>query len=332
MIYELDFKELNLPCNIAEIDQLEIPSPYENTSLFENHVIREVLPSIAVSFLHLKLEWFRNEPFHAAIIRNAPKDNNCPSTPLTFNYNHKKTFLSEAIIYAISCCFGETFSYKEEYKGCLIKNIFPRKDLSEFDSNNYGAHELKLHTEVAWAKMRPDYLVMNCIRTNPEYSVATNLVTVHDIIGQLNTDEIEKLREFEYQICLPEMFRPDINESYHWTPALPIITGSDELLEIRTNLSFARSFKNKYASSLIELSKAATTTQIPIILSEGDILIINNRNTLHGRSSFKPRLDGSDRWIQQIYVKESLLPYKSQRLNRYPNIFSAQFSNIGLDN
>jgi len=44
-----------------------------------------------------------------------------------------------------------------------------------------------------------------------------------------------------------------------------------------------------------------------IKLEKGDLVIINNRRAIHGRSAFTPRYDGKDRWLQRVYITNSLL-------------------------
>jgi hypothetical protein len=38
-------------------------------------------------------------------------------------------------------------------------------------------------------------------------------------------------------------------------------------------------------------------------ISAGDILIIDNDVTVHGRSSFTPRYDGTDRWLKRLLIR-----------------------------
>ncbi len=40
-----------------------------------------------------------------------------------------------------------------------------------------------------------------------------------------------------------------------------------------------------------------------IQLQAGDLLVIDNRRCLHGRNSFVPRHDGTDRWLERVYVR-----------------------------
>jgi L-asparagine oxygenase len=45
-----------------------------------------------------------------------------------------------------------------------------------------------------------------------------------------------------------------------------------------------------------------------IVLKTGDLLVIDNRNTIHGRKPFQARYDGTDRWVQRVLVRKELPP------------------------
>jgi L-asparagine oxygenase len=50
-------------------------------------------------------------------------------------------------------------------------------------------------------------------------------------------------------------------------------------------------------------------------LNAGDRLIVHNRKCAHARSRFEARFDGTDRWLQRVYVRRTLegLPIRSER-------------------
>jgi alpha-ketoglutarate-dependent taurine dioxygenase len=43
-------------------------------------------------------------------------------------------------------------------------------------------------------------------------------------------------------------------------------------------------------------------------LETGDLLVIDNNKTIHGRKPFQARYDGTDRWVQRILVRKELPP------------------------
>jgi len=43
-------------------------------------------------------------------------------------------------------------------------------------------------------------------------------------------------------------------------------------------------------------------------LETGDLLVIDNNKTIHGRKPFQPKYDGTDRWVQRMLVRKQLPP------------------------
>ena len=50
-----------------------------------------------------------------------------------------------------------------------------------------------------------------------------------------------------------------------------------------------------------------------VILESGDLLVVDNRKSVHGRTPFKARYDGFDRWLQRLYVKVDVWPGRDDR-------------------
>ena len=42
------------------------------------------------------------------------------------------------------------------------------------------------------------------------------------------------------------------------------------------------------------------------MLEAGDLLVVDNRRAVHGRSEFRARFDGTDRWLQRTFVVDDL--------------------------
>lgn len=55
--------------------------------------------------------------------------------------------------------------------------------------------------------------------------------------------------------------------------------------------------------SLNKIKETSMHFSKKIHLLDGDIMIINNKRMLHGRSAYQPKFDGTDRWIQRAYVR-----------------------------
>jgi L-asparagine oxygenase len=59
-------------------------------------------------------------------------------------------------------------------------------------------------------------------------------------------------------------------------------------------------------NALIELQDVFDRTAHTVRLLSGDLAIVDNRVTVHGRTAFQPRYDGWDRWLQRTFVVADL--------------------------
>ena len=50
-----------------------------------------------------------------------------------------------------------------------------------------------------------------------------------------------------------------------------------------------------------------------MLLAPGDMAILDNRVTAHGRTAFQPRYDGADRWVQRTFVVADLRRSRDHR-------------------
>lgn len=58
-------------------------------------------------------------------------------------------------------------------------------------------------------------------------------------------------------------------------------------------------------TAVAAVESAAEQVHQPFTLMEGDLLVFNNRRTIHARSPFYPRMDGTDRWLKRTYILEA---------------------------
>jgi hypothetical protein len=60
--------------------------------------------------------------------------------------------------------------------------------------------------------------------------------------------------------------------------------------------------------ALQEMREAVNSSTKEVVLKTGDLLVINNDCTVHGRKPFQPRYDGTDRWVQRMLVIRDMPP------------------------
>jgi alpha-ketoglutarate-dependent taurine dioxygenase len=60
------------------------------------------------------------------------------------------------------------------------------------------------------------------------------------------------------------------------------------------------------AAALARLSAQLEAGLVDVPLEPGDVLVIDNQRCVHGRRPFRPRLDGTDRWLRKVTVTRDL--------------------------
>ena len=66
-------------------------------------------------------------------------------------------------------------------------------------------------------------------------------------------------------------------------------------------------------AALREFGQACETACRTLVLAPGDLAILDNRVTAHGRTAFRPRYDGADRWVQRTFVIADLRRSRDHR-------------------
>ncbi|MGP7816429.1 TauD/TfdA family dioxygenase [Niallia sp. 01092] len=61
--------------------------------------------------------------------------------------------------------------------------------------------------------------------------------------------------------------------------------------------SLMKGINDKAEWALEELKKALSKVSSGIVLTPGDLIIIDNHLAAHARTAFKPKYDGKDRWL-----------------------------------
>ncbi len=168
--------------------------------------------------------------------------------------------------------------------------------------------ELIWHTEDARFSYRDDYIGLMCLR-NPE-AVPTTFALINEV--QLDPDQVEVLFEPRF------VFRPDPS---HPTDSerekAPVLFGDPESPYIRFDpYSMDRPETEEARLAMDYLIRAIDENLTGVTLLPGECLFIDNYKAVHGRSSFKARFDGTDRWLKRINIARDLR--KSREVRKAP--------------
>jgi len=225
-----------------------------------------------------------------------------PRTPdNNHSYIGEKTTLAKIngmFLYAIA----EMVAYEAEGNGKLFQDIIPIQIMEHLQISISSRIELELHTEQAFSKVRPDILSLACLRGDKE--AITYILPVRILLQYLSSKEIALLREPLWKIDVDLSFKEYGKEFIEGEirGPIPILYGSieDPFLTFDQDLIFGMTEESeKIIYKIIDLYYEH---RISYNLQEGDLLWIDNRRAVHGRSPFSARYDGYDRFLVRSFA------------------------------
>lgn len=192
--------------------------------------------------------------------------------------------------------WGTVYGYEKEQGGIPVQNLFPIKKNENEQISSSSKVDLEMHTETAFHPLRPDYLFLLCVREDP--SAGTVYVLLEDILEELSDSVIVLLHLPVYYTRIDKSFLEDGQEDKEIQTSI--------LFDSATRIVYDRALMGSRTKvgqdALKSLSKAIDRCKRTVYLKTGDLLVIENKNTIHGRTAFSPRYDGTDRWIKRAMV------------------------------
>jgi L-asparagine oxygenase len=253
------------------------------------------------------------------LIEGMPVDADLPPTPTSFNgHRPKETYVSEASVLMIALLLGEPVAYADEKDGVLVQNVFPIEAEKHAPSNESSDTDLGFHTELSFSRkqpdlplhlMSPDFLLLLGLRAAPLADAVTTLADAREFCKLLSHRALATLRQPLFQLRAPYSFTHLNGTDRPWSSAVPLLHGTVETPTVAFDLACGvRGIAPDAQEALEELRHAVSTPEVQshIRLGAGDLLVINNRRCAHARSRFHARFDGTDRWLQRVYVRRSL--------------------------
>lgn len=225
-----------------------------------------------------------------------------PFTPKTNNEKiGEKTDLAKIqgiLIHAL----GEMISYEAEGHGDLFQDVIPMK-MMEYEQTSVGSQtELEIHTEQAFSKLRPDILSLACLRGDP--NAYTYFLPVHYLLNQLTCEEISLLRQPLWKTGVDLSFQltgVEFIEGMSRGP-MPILYGSQEDPLFIFDQDLMTGITDEAHSMIKKIVDIYYQYRIYHSLNSGEIIFIDNRRCVHGRSSFLPKYNGYDRFLTRCFA------------------------------
>ena len=123
-----------------------------------------------------------------------------------------------------------------------------------------------------------------------------------DFLGLLTMSEIEMLRRPLWTTSVDESFQPFMTEPGQIRGPWPILGGSVDDPTILIDQDLMVGISKPAQLLLNKLHQLYVEHRHYHILQPGDILFLDNLRAMHGRSPFRPKFDGGDRFILRGFV------------------------------
>ncbi|MFF4445066.1 TauD/TfdA family dioxygenase [Streptomyces sp. NPDC001502] len=235
-----------------------------------------------------------------------------PATPSVPGSVQRRATVSAAVLTMVACGLGEPLAYRAEKSGALVQDVVPVPGQESFHGNA-GSVPLSFHTENGFHPHPPDYVIFLCLRADHDRIAGMRVAGIRQALPLLTPASRQALFAPEFITTPPPSFGPDAAAGESDVEPRPVLSGAVEDPDIRMAQLVTTPLTPRAAAALAEFGRACEATARTLRLNPGDLVVIDNRVTVHGRTAFHPRYDGADRWLQRTYVTTDLRRSRDHR-------------------
>jgi L-asparagine oxygenase len=236
------------------------------------------------------------------------------------------TLREELYILLVASTLGDVFGWSTLQDGHLVHNVVPIPG-HESEQSGHGQELLAWHTEDGFHPHRCDYLALLALR-NVDH-VPTTVAAVDTV--ELSARDREVLQERRFlirpdkehlrraeELATTEGERHRIHEMETRPDPCAVLFGSADAHYLRIDPVFMDPVPgdDEAKRALEALTQGLEENLQEVALEPGELLLVDNYKAVHGRSAFRARLDGTDRWLKKVVVTRDLR--KSRALREGP--------------
>ncbi|MGA4846228.1 TauD/TfdA family dioxygenase [Streptomyces sp. G5(2025)] len=215
-----------------------------------------------------------------------------------------------AVAVLVATELGEIAAYRDENSGALVQNVVPVPG-RETSQTNADPTPLELHVENAFHPHRPDFVGLLCLRGDPVNAAGTLVSSTIRALRLLAPATREVPHQERFTTVPPPSFRSGAAAVAH-----AVLTGDPEDPNVKVDCNATAAVDAEAAAALERLRDAYVEASMSVPLRSGEMVFVDNRVSIHGRSAFVPRYDGQDRWLHRTFV---LLDNRRTRGSRLGN-------------
>jgi L-asparagine oxygenase len=311
----IELSESDIECLISLAERLATtPSPSEDAdgfckqakslSLLVPEPIREKLAGFAKHGSPTGFLLIKHIPIDFQVLPQTPPNNSCKVGETTMLAR------VQAILLHV---IGEMIAYEAEGYGRLFQDVVPNRHMAREQTSLGSNVELEIHTEQAFSKLRPDILSLACLRGDAD--AFTHILPVRRILDHLTAEEHAMLCKPLWKTGVDLSFKlygdEDFIEGYLRGPMSIIQYDSEQDKHNNNNnndpkLVFDQDLMFGVTTDAGDMIRKIVNIyykhKIDYNLKSGEIIFVDNRRAVHGRSAFFPKYDGYDRFLVRCFA------------------------------
>ncbi|WP_159043340.1 TauD/TfdA family dioxygenase [Streptomyces sp. NBRC 110028] len=287
------------PPGLAGPEPLDVPELLAEIEV----AARWLPPRMARALSHFRRA---GNPHGTLIVRNVPLDDTLPPTPAGgVAPDWSRLPLATLAQLAAVSWLGDVIAYADEKGGRLVQDVTPVRG-DEARQENSGSVMLEMHTEDGFHPFKPDFLTLLCLRADHERRACTTSGAIGRALPLLSAECVSALREPSFRIRHSSSFGHTGDDAGAVSPPLPVLSGPDAAPELVADFHAMEPLDDAAARAFGELHDAMCAVLVGTVLEAGDLIVIDNRSAVHGRTGFTPRYDGHDRWLRRCFAVADL--------------------------
>ncbi|MFJ3640785.1 clavaminate synthase Cs1 [Streptomyces sp. NPDC090108] len=236
------------------------------------------------------------------LLRGLPvePDDELPATPASSPAPADRQLLNmEAMLCVVGGALGLLTAYDQGYGNrrsiTVLHELYPTPEAHPL-SGSTSKTQLEFHTDLSHHAHQPNYILLSCSRGDHEGKAATLVGSIRKALPLLSDEVRDQLFEGKFTL------RYDATDPEATVRTRPLY-GDRSDPYVSFNRSCVSAETPQDVAALSALSTALTDVIEPVLLTRGDLLIIDNFRIAHGRAPFTARWDGKDRWLHRAYVR-----------------------------
>lgn len=231
------------------------------------------------------------------LLRNLPVDDTLPDTPSDARSVQRESTRPASVLALLAFQLGEPIAYREEKSGALVHDVVPVQGMESFQGNA-GSVALTTHIENAFHVHRPDIVGLLCLRNDHDNVAGLQVASVRRAAPLLSGRVRDVLFEPRFVTGAPASFGGVAESAMRHA----VLSGDRADPDVKVDFLNTGAVDGEAAQALAALAAAFDEVRRTLVLAPGDLAFLDNRLAVHGRTPFRARYDGRDRWLQRIFL------------------------------